>query len=93
MLSLRALTAEVKFTSCSGLYIPEKAVYFDDNENGPYIYLLTGSRAEKVAVEILGPAPDGYVVRDGAENATVIREGSEIIVQGEELYDGKVVKG
>jgi hypothetical protein len=74
MLSLRALTAEVKFTSCSGLYIPEKAVYFDDKENGPYIYLLTGSRAEKVAVEILGPAPDGYVVRDGAENATVIRE-------------------
>ncbi len=89
--ALRMLTSEVKFTSYSGLYIPEQAIYSDDPD-GSYIYLLTGLQAEKVYVEILCPAQDGYIVRDGAENGTVLREGSDIIVEGEDLYDGKVVE-
>ncbi len=89
--TLRMLTAEVRFASYSGLFVPGEAVYFDDSD-GPYIFLLTGLQAEKVAVEILCEASDGYVVRDGAENGTVLREGSEIIVEGENIYDGKVVE-
>ena len=88
--ALRTLTAEVEFASYSGLFVPAGAVYFDDDE-GPYVYLLTGLQAEKVAVEVLCQAAGGYVVRDGAENGTVLREGSDIIVEGEDLYDDKVV--
>ena len=92
--ALRTLTAEVEFASYSGLYVPEEAVYTDDGAEPeePYIYLLTGLQAEKVTVEILCQVSGGYIVRDGAENGTVLREGSEIIVEGEALYDGKVVK-
>jgi hypothetical protein len=85
------LTADVEFTSYSGLYLPEEAVYHDSID-GPYIYLLTGQQAEKVYVEILCETAGGYVARDGAENGTVLREGSDVIVKAEDLYDGKVVK-
>ena len=89
--ALRSLTAEVEFASYSGLFVPEEAVNTGD-EGETSIYLLTGLQAEEVAVEILSPVSGGYIVRDGAENGTVLREGSEIIVAGEDLYDGKVVK-
>jgi hypothetical protein len=92
MLSLRAADGRGQFTSCSGLYIPEKAVYFDDNENGPYIYLLTGSRAEKVAVEILG-RPRTATSSGTAPKRNRDSGGLRDHRPGEELYDGKVVKG
>jgi hypothetical protein len=90
--ALRTLTAEVEFASLSGLLVPKEAIYTEpDGRN--YIYLLTVLQAEKVYVEILTTNSDGVIVRDGAENGTVLREGSEIIVQGEDLSDGKVVVG
>lgn len=89
--ALRYLTADVEFNVLEGLRVPKEAVYFDE-EGGQYVYLLTGLQAEKVSVEILCDDGDNYIVRDGAENGTVIREGSDIIVKGEDLYDGKVVE-
>jgi hypothetical protein len=90
--ALRYLTAEIEFHSLSGLLVPKEAVYTEpDGKN--YIYLLTVLQAEKVYVEILSTTADGVIVRDGAENGTVLREGSEIIVKAEDLYDGKVVTG
>ena len=88
--ALRELTAEVEFSSYSGLFVPEEAVHRGRHDRA-YIYLLTGQQAELVYVQILCPVSGGYIVRDGGENGTVLREGSDIIVAAGEIYDGKVV--
>ncbi len=87
--TVRALTASVEFSAFSGLAIPAESLYYD--EDGAYIYLLTGLQAEKVSVDVLCEQDDGVVLRNGAENGTVLREGAEVIVTDEEIYDGKVV--
>ncbi len=89
--ALRTLTAQVEFNALSGLLVPKEAVYTEPGGK-TYIYLLTVLQAEKVYVEILSQTGDNYIVRDGAENGTALREGKEIIVKGEDLYDGKVVE-
>jgi hypothetical protein len=93
MTVLRRLSAQVEFGSYTGLLVPKEAVNHESDEEGDkaYIFLLTGLQAEKVTVEIIGEYDDNYIVKDGAENGTVLREGCEIIVKGKELYDGKVV--
>lgn len=93
MTVLRKLTAEVEFSSTTGLSIPKAAVYHDSDvtSDKTYIYLLTGLQAEQVDVEIIGENGDCYIVTDGAENGTVLREGCDVIIEGKELYDGKVV--
>lgn len=90
MTALRQLTAQIEFNAYTGLTIPKDAVFVDD-DGQPYTYLLTGFQAERVDVEIISELGDTYVVADGAQNGSVIREGSEIIVEAEDLYDGKVV--
>jgi hypothetical protein len=88
--ALRTLTAEVAFDSMSGLLVPKEAVHTEP-DGKTYIYLLTVLQAEKVYVEIISQDGSDYIVKDGAVNGTVLREGSEIIVKGNDLYDGKVV--
>lgn len=92
--TLRRLTAQVLFNTYSGLLVPKDAVHYETGEGDdrPYVYLLTGLRAEKVPITILCEKGDSYIVQDGAENKTALREGSEIIVTAKDLYDGKVVK-
>lgn len=89
--AFRKLTADIEYSSLSGLSIPKEAVY-EDEDGKTYIYLLTGLQAEKVYVDILTEVDNNYIVKDGAENGTVLREGADIIVKGEDLYDGKVVQ-
>jgi hypothetical protein len=91
--ALRKLTAQVLFDTHGGLLVPKEAVYHEEGDGGnqTYIYLLTGLQAEKVPVTVLCENGDSFVVQDGAENGTVLRVGSEIIVKARDLYDGKVV--
>ena len=93
MTDLRRLTAQVEFSSTTGLLIPKEAVFHEtvESEDKTYIFLLTGLQAEKVYVDILSETGDNYIVTDGTENGTVIREGSVVIVKAEDLYHGKVV--
>ncbi len=93
MTNLRSLTAQVEFSAYSGLLVPMEAVYYESGDYGDkaYIYLLAGLQAEKVYVDILSENGDSFIVMDGTENSTVLREGSDIIVKGKDLYDGKVV--
>ncbi len=90
MTVLRKLTAQIEFSSYTGLSIPKEAVY-RENGDKTYIYLLTGLQAEKVSVDILSENGSSYIVKDGTENGTVLREGSEIIVKAKDLHDRKVV--
>ena len=87
---LRYLRADVVFGNVSGIRVPKEAIHLDD-EGRTCIFLQTGVRAERVVVEILLDAGDSYLVRDGIEAGTPLREGATIIVKANNLYDGKVV--
>lgn len=90
MTALRKLTAQIKFSSYTGLLVPKEAVH-QDEANKPYIYLLTGLQAEQVYITILGTSGNNDVVQDGAVGGSVLREGAMIIVEAKDLYKGKVV--
>lgn len=90
MTALRSLSSEIVFESRTGLLVPKEAVH-QENGGKPYIYLLTGLQAEQVNVNILCEQGDCYLVQDGSENGTVLREGSDIIVKAKDLYKDKVV--
>lgn len=61
---------------------------------------VVGARAEFKPVDIVDDEEDYYLVRavavapgDNNEAKRSLRAGDEIILSGEELYDGKVVRG
>ena len=87
---LRYIRADVITDVISGIRVPKEAIHLDDNGSA-FIFLQTGVRAERVDVEILTDIGDSYLVRDGAENGTPLREGATIIVKANNLYDGKIV--
>ena len=87
---LRYMRADVIFGSVSGIRVPKEAIHLDD-DGTTFIYLQTGVRAERVNVEILLTSGDSYLVRDGAETGTPLREGATIIVKANNLHDGKIV--
>ena len=88
--AMRRLTGQVLFESTTGLLVPKEAVH-QESGGKTYVYLLTGLRAERVDVAILAQNGDSFVVQDGAENGTPLREGAEIIVKAKDLYNGKVI--
>ena len=88
--ALRQLRADVVLGTVDGIRVPKEAIHLDD-DGATYLYLQSGVRAERVDVEILREAGDGYLVRDGAESGTPLRIGSIIIVRANNLFHGKVV--
>ena len=87
---LRGARADVVIGVVSGIRVPKEAIHLDD-DGATFVYLQTGVRAERVDVEILLDAGDGFIVRDGAETGTPLRTDSTIIVKANNLYDGKIV--
>jgi hypothetical protein len=88
--ALRNLRADLVLGTISGIHIPREAIHLDD-DGTTYIFLQSGIRAERVNVEILHSAGDGYLVRDGTEAGTPLRVGSTIIVRANNLYHGRIV--
>jgi len=87
---LRQLSAEIVFGVVPGIRVPKEAIHLDD-DGATFVYLQTGVRAERVAVDILLEYGDSYLVRDGTETGTPLRAGSTIIVRANNLFDGKIV--
>jgi hypothetical protein len=87
---LRYLNAEIVYGVVSGIRVPKEAIHLGD-DGATFIYLQTGVRAEHVDVEILLDVGDSYLVRDGLEAGTPLREGATIIVKANNLYHGKIV--
>jgi hypothetical protein len=88
--ALRSLRADLVFGAISGIRVPKEAIHLDD-DGTTYLFLQSGARAERVNVEILHEAGDGYLVRDGALTGSPLRIGATIIVRANDLYHGKVV--
>jgi putative membrane fusion protein len=87
---LRKQSAELINTSGSGLRVPKEAVRV--NENGTIgVYCLTGIQAKFKPVDIVYESENFYLVENDRSNGSALREGDEVIVSGEGLFDGKVV--
>ena len=100
---LRRQTAEIIFDSQVGLRVPKSAVRIQtstqtDEETGETaqvnttgVYTVVAGRAEFKPVQILAEGSDFYVVQPAQESSRALRSGDEVIVQGTDLYDGKLL--
>ena len=96
---LREQTVSLVYSSTTGIRIPKNALY--QNESGQWgVYAVVGAFAEFKPVDIVDDEEDYYLVNpvavapgDNNEAKRSLRAGDEIILSGEDLYDGKVVRG
>lgn len=101
---LRSQTAELIFSSHSGLRIPKEALRMitqerTNDEMGEVtqtsqvgVYAIVGGRTEFKSVEILAEGADYYVVASAVDGKTALRAGDEIIVRATDLYAGKLLE-
>ena len=87
-LSLRQATALLTFRELSGIRIPAEALRTDEN-GAAYVYTVTGTQAERKNVMVVYEGDTFYLVTSSGADA--LRAGNEIIVSGEDLFDGKVL--
>ena len=88
-LSIRQATAEIITAQYSGLRVPSEAIYTDD-DGTKYVYTMTGLQAERKDVEIVYTG-DAYCIVKAAGGASSLRDGNQVIITQDELYDGKVM--
>ena len=86
---LRQQSAEIVFTSYSGLRVPKSAVRVENGQTG--VYLLEGTLAKWKPITILHDTGESYVVTLETSSTNNLWPGDELIINAKNLYDGKVV--
>lgn len=88
---LRQQSAELEFTSYSGLRVPKNAVR--TREDGTVgVYVLEGAIARWKSIQILHDIGESYIVELDKESTSNLWPEDEIIISGRNLLDGKVVR-
>lgn len=90
MTLLRQQSADIVFTSHTGLRVPKDAIRVI--EQVPGVYVVEGRTAAWKPVHILHDNGESYVVELDKSSTNHLWPGDEIIVGGRNLYDGKVVR-
>ena len=86
---LRQQSAEIVFTSYSGLRVPKSAVRVENGQTG--VYILEGTLAKWKPITILHDTGESYVVILDTSSTNNLWPGDELIINAKNLYDGKVV--
>ena len=86
---LREQSAEIVFTSYSGLRVPKSAVRVENGQTG--VYILEGTLAKWKPITILHDTGESYVVTLDTSSTNNLWPGDELIINAKNLYDGKVV--
>lgn len=86
ILDMRMQSAELILHEDRGVRVPKKAVRVDE-DGEVYVFTQTGMQAEKTTVSIMHDIGDHYVVE-----SEKLRPGDVVIVNGKDIYDGKVVR-
>ena len=92
-LAMRQSTSEVVYAEYTGVRVPKDAVHSEtggDDTVRYYVYTLTGVQAERKPVKIIYEAEDFFLVERSID-AGALREGNDIIVTANDLYDGKIL--
>ncbi len=88
MLSVRLASAEIVFDAHEGIRVPKQAVLSD--EDGSYVYTLTGMQAEKKHISIVWET-DEYYLADVSLDAASLRAGNDIILTTKGLIDKMIL--
>ena len=84
-------SADVVFTSYTGLRVPKDAIRVtEDQRTG--VYILEGSQAEWKYVTLLHDNGESYVAKLDKSSTDNLWSGDEIIVGARDIYDGKVMR-
>ena len=86
---LRQQSAEIVFTSYSGLRVPKSAVRVENGQTG--VYILEGTLAKWKPITILHDTGESSVVTLDTSSTNNLWPGDELIINAKNLYDGKVV--
>ena len=86
---LRQQSAEIVFTSYSGLRVPKSAVRVENGQTG--VYILEGTLAKWKPITILHDTGESYVVTLDTSSTNNLWPGDELIINAKNLYDGKGV--
>ena len=86
---LRQQSAEIVFTSYSGLRVPKSAVRVENGQTG--VYILEGTLAKWKPITILHDTGESYVAALDTSSTDNLWPGDELIINEKNLYDGKVV--
>ena len=89
-LMMRLAEAEVVFDELTGLRIPKQSIH-SNPDGSVFVYVITGTQIEAKTVNIIHDDVDYYLV-SRAVGSDSLREGNEIIVEGRDLYDGKIIR-
>lgn len=89
---LRHVSADIVFSSYSGLRVPKSAIRLNDNGEAG-VYILEGTAARWKNVTILYDNGESYVVKLDKSDTDNLWPGDEVIVNAKGLYNGKVVTG
>ncbi len=89
---LRRVSADIVFSSYSGLRVPKNAIRLDDDGRAG-VFVLEGSTARWKTVTILYDNGESYVVELDKSDTANLWPGDEVIVSAKGLYNGKVVLG
>ena len=91
MTLLREQSADVVFTSYTGLRVPKEAIRVtEDQRTG--VYILEGNQAEWKYVTLLHDNGESYVAKLDKSSTDNLWPGDEIIVGARDIYDGKVMR-
>lgn len=88
-LAMREADAEVVKSEVTGLRVPLRAIHVDE-DGGSFVYIASAGLVEVKYVEIEKDAGD-YVLVALSADASGLREGNEIIVEGRNIREGMVI--
>lgn len=89
-LNLRSASAEVMFETYDGIRIPSQAIRADE-DGATYVYVATAMQIERKDINILY-LDDSYAIVERQSGAGALREGNTVVVSGNDLYEGKVLR-
>lgn len=103
---LRNQTVDIIFGTVTGYRVEKSAVHVENESGDIGVYRIRGAQAAWTSIEILWEEDDYYLIRQlpkydeegnqvaqsELEEAQELRGGTEIIIKGTNLYDGKVIQ-
>lgn len=89
MLTVRFADAEIVYDSYEGLRVPKEACYVDDD--GTYVYTVTGVQAEKRYINIIKDM-DNYYLVEISFSEKALEENNDIILTSHDIYDGMLLQ-
>ena len=90
-LAMRQVTAEIIIREYTGIRVPVEAMHLDDETGQAYVYTVTALQAERKDVEVIYTAEDYCLVQPAVSSGGALREGNEIIVSADDIYEGKLM--